>query len=100
VDKYELEFLRLFYISAMTAPFSEVFARLLLQHGGDPNSRSADGLTPVHVAVIWGREETLQILLNHGGKNMNANVFLLVNTAFPNYFFINPRLIFMQRNKK
>ncbi|KAG5881390.1 hypothetical protein JTB14_012006 [Gonioctena quinquepunctata] len=40
---------------------------LILQHGGNPNVRSDDSLTPVHIAAAWGRLEVLQLLLNCGG---------------------------------
>ncbi|KAK3610226.1 hypothetical protein CHS0354_022280 [Potamilus streckersoni] len=40
---------------------------LLLQYGGDPNIRSSDGTTPVHVAAIWGEENCLKLLLANGG---------------------------------
>ena len=52
----------------MTSPFGEVFIKLLLRHGGDANAISADGQTPVHTAVIFGREENLAILMRNGGK--------------------------------
>ena len=53
----------------MTSPFGEVFIKLLLRHGGDTNAISADGQTPVHTAVIFGREENLAILMRNGGKS-------------------------------
>lgn len=35
--------------------------------GGNPNVRSNEGLTPVHVASIWGRCRMLELLLAYGG---------------------------------
>ncbi|XP_063241826.1 ankyrin repeat and LEM domain-containing protein 1-like isoform X2 [Bacillus rossius redtenbacheri] len=42
-------------------------AKLFLQYGGDPNVRSVEGLTPVHVAAVWGQVATLYLLLVNGG---------------------------------
>ncbi|KAM4709573.1 ankyrin repeat and LEM domain-containing protein 1 [Discoglossus pictus] len=40
---------------------------LILQFGGDPNVRSMEELTPVHVAASWGCYKTLVFLLRKGG---------------------------------
>ncbi|MEE6487966.1 hypothetical protein FKM82_015097 [Ascaphus truei] len=40
---------------------------LLLQQGGNPNVRSIEELTPVHVAASWGCYKTLVFLLRKGG---------------------------------
>ncbi|XP_075719290.1 ankyrin repeat and LEM domain-containing protein 1 [Rhinoderma darwinii] len=40
---------------------------LILQHGGNPNVRSTDDLTPVHVAASWGCCKALVFLLRKGG---------------------------------
>ncbi|XP_015114641.1 uncharacterized protein LOC107039511 [Diachasma alloeum] len=47
--------------------FAEDVTRLFLRHGGDPNVRSIDGMTPVHVAAAWGRVKVLELLLANGG---------------------------------
>lgn len=47
--------------------FAEEVTKLFLRHGGDPNVRSVDGLTPVHVAAAWGRVPVLELLLANGG---------------------------------
>ncbi|KAG7196726.1 hypothetical protein KM043_016064 [Ampulex compressa] len=47
--------------------FAEKVTKLFLRHGGDPNVRSIDGLTPVHVAAAWGRCGILELLLVNGG---------------------------------
>ncbi|XP_076234753.1 uncharacterized protein LOC143179420 [Calliopsis andreniformis] len=47
--------------------FAEEVTKLFLRHGGNPNVRSADGLTPVHVAAAWGRVTVLELLLANGG---------------------------------
>ncbi|XP_056426295.1 ankyrin repeat and LEM domain-containing protein 1 isoform X3 [Hyla sarda] len=41
---------------------------LILQHGGNPNVRSTDDLTPVHVAASWGCCKALIFLLRKGGN--------------------------------
>nr|XP_022913973.1 ankyrin repeat and LEM domain-containing protein 1 [Onthophagus taurus] len=50
---------------------SESFAlqvtALIIQHGGDPNVKSDEGLTPVHIAAAWGRLNILDLLLKCGG---------------------------------
>ncbi|XP_043263232.1 uncharacterized protein LOC122403659 [Colletes gigas] len=47
--------------------FAEEVTKLFLRHGGDPNIRSVDGLTPVHLAAAWGRVTVLELLLANGG---------------------------------
>ncbi|KAL1502110.1 hypothetical protein ABEB36_007303 [Hypothenemus hampei] len=39
----------------------------ILQNGGDPNVRSDEGITPVHIAAAWGRSAILDVLLKNGG---------------------------------
>ncbi|XP_033729674.1 ankyrin repeat and LEM domain-containing protein 1-like [Pecten maximus] len=41
--------------------------KLLLSYGGDPNIRSVDGTTPMHVAATWGDQDSLRMLLTNGG---------------------------------
>ncbi|KAK0158114.1 hypothetical protein PV328_009159 [Microctonus aethiopoides] len=48
--------------------FSEKVVKLFLYHGGNPNVKSCDGITPVHVAAAWGRIEVLELLLTNGGN--------------------------------
>ncbi|XP_075060781.1 ankyrin repeat and LEM domain-containing protein 1 [Mixophyes fleayi] len=40
---------------------------MILQQGGDPNVRSMEALTPVHVAASWGCCKALIFLLRKGG---------------------------------
>ncbi|XP_076652345.1 uncharacterized protein LOC143358786 [Halictus rubicundus] len=47
--------------------FAEEVTKLFLRHGGNPNVKSIDGLTPVHVAAAWGRVAVLELLLANGG---------------------------------
>ncbi|KAL7396154.1 hypothetical protein ABVT39_001220 [Epinephelus coioides] len=41
--------------------------KMLLQYGADPNIRS-EGLTPLHVAALWGCYQNLKLLLINGGN--------------------------------
>ncbi|XP_038184029.1 ankyrin repeat and LEM domain-containing protein 1 [Arvicola amphibius] len=41
--------------------------RILLLRGADPNARSTEALTPVHVAAVWGCRGALELLLSRGG---------------------------------
>ncbi|KAK3907109.1 Ankyrin repeat and LEM domain-containing protein 1 [Frankliniella fusca] len=54
-------------IGCECAHFAEETTRIFLQRNGDPNIRSEDGLTPVHVAAVWGRTNLLMLLLSCGG---------------------------------
>ncbi|OXU25275.1 hypothetical protein TSAR_016378 [Trichomalopsis sarcophagae] len=47
--------------------FAEEVTKLFLRHGGNPNVKSIDGMTPVHVAAAWGRAKILDLLLANGG---------------------------------
>ncbi|EDO36683.1 predicted protein [Nematostella vectensis] len=53
---------------AMTSSLGYHLTRLFLDAGADPNVRSVDGLTPVHVAAMWGKKECLKLLLSRGGN--------------------------------
>ena len=44
----------------------EILEHVLL-HGGDPNGRSPEGLTPVHIASSWGFVSVLRTLVRYGG---------------------------------
>ncbi|KAF3835224.1 hypothetical protein F7725_027782 [Dissostichus mawsoni] len=42
--------------------------KMLLEYGADPNTRSPDGLTPLHIAALWGCSQNLKLLLINGGN--------------------------------
>ncbi|XP_065363161.1 uncharacterized protein LOC135956555 [Calliphora vicina] len=39
-----------------------------LDMGADPNCRSEDNMTPLHVAAMYGKEEIVRLLLQHGAE--------------------------------
>ncbi|XP_046545741.1 LOW QUALITY PROTEIN: uncharacterized protein LOC124255839 [Haliotis rubra] len=51
----------------MAAGLSAEALRLLLEYDGDPNVRSIEGLTPLHIAATWGELDSVKILLFNGG---------------------------------
>ncbi|CAG5029727.1 unnamed protein product [Parnassius apollo] len=46
---------------------SKECTEIILKCGGDPNLRNDDGVTPVHIAAIWGRVDNLKLLIGCGG---------------------------------
>ncbi|CAG9795581.1 unnamed protein product [Diatraea saccharalis] len=46
---------------------SRICTELILKSGGDPNLCNDDGVTPVHIAAIWGRVDNLKLLIGCGG---------------------------------
>ena len=53
----------------LDSPLNLRFTRLLLDYGGNPNVPSTEGLTPIHVAIMWERINCLKILFNRGGNH-------------------------------
>ncbi|XP_035504041.2 ankyrin repeat and LEM domain-containing protein 1 [Scophthalmus maximus] len=41
--------------------------KTLLQFRADPNTRTSEGLTPLHIAALWGCFQNLKMLLMNGG---------------------------------
>ncbi|XP_073835398.1 uncharacterized protein [Musca autumnalis] len=39
-----------------------------LDMGADPNCKSEDGMTPLHVASMYGKVEIVRLLLQHGAE--------------------------------
>jgi cytohesin len=48
-------------------------ARLLLERGADVDARKKDKTTPLHSAILWGRLEIAQVLLDHGANATAEN---------------------------
>ncbi|XP_045452485.1 ankyrin repeat and LEM domain-containing protein 1-like [Melitaea cinxia] len=46
---------------------SKKCTEIILKHGGDPNLSNDDGVTPVHIAAIWGKVDNMKLLLGCGG---------------------------------
>ncbi|XP_025837623.1 uncharacterized protein LOC108735333 isoform X1 [Agrilus planipennis] len=55
-------------IGSNNEDFAKTVVKLILQHGGNPNIQSDDGLTPLHIAVAWGHYEITELLLHCGGN--------------------------------
>ncbi|CAL1592536.1 unnamed protein product [Knipowitschia caucasica] len=48
--------------------------KLMLQHGVNPNIKTSDGLTPLHIAAVWGCFQNVKLLLTNGGDpNLTDN---------------------------
>lgn len=43
-------------------------AKILLEHGADPNSRTDAGVTPLHAAAEYGHGRIVELLLVHGAE--------------------------------
>uniref|UniRef100_A0A8C4W317 Ankyrin repeat and LEM domain containing 1 n=1 Tax=Gopherus evgoodei TaxID=1825980 RepID=A0A8C4W317_9SAUR len=53
--------------------------KLILQYGGNPNARSVEELTPLHVAASWGCYKCLKLLLRNGGDpNLEDQVRIIM----------------------
>lgn len=48
-------------------PFRLAIVEILLENHGNPNVKSSEGVTPIHVAASWGFLSTLKLLVLHGG---------------------------------
>uniref|UniRef100_A0A3Q4B155 LEM domain-containing protein n=1 Tax=Mola mola TaxID=94237 RepID=A0A3Q4B155_MOLML len=42
--------------------------KMLLQYGANPNIKSSEGLTPLHITALWGCYQNLKLLLMNGGN--------------------------------
>ena len=66
----------------MGTPYGKLFTQLFLDHGCDPNvTSSPQHLTPLHVAVIYGQEDTLKILVNAGGM-VDLLIYSIIYSVF------------------
>jgi ankyrin len=60
-----------FYLSEDTQQRSIESLKLLIQAGGDINSKDSRGLTPLHEAARWGWNDVVQFLVENGA-DLNA----------------------------
>lgn len=51
-----------------SAGLHESTTRLLLDYGADPNIKTVDGLTPLHIAASWGQLSIVKLLLEKGAN--------------------------------
>jgi ankyrin repeat protein len=54
-----------------TDEIKEFMVKLLLDHKADPNATSKLGETPLHLAIVAGREDAVELLLSNGA-DVNA----------------------------
>ncbi|XP_065676267.1 uncharacterized protein LOC136092298 isoform X2 [Hydra vulgaris] len=54
--------------AGIPSPLGCVFTQLCLDHGADPNLKSCDGMTPLHIATTGNLAETIKLLLKAGGS--------------------------------
>lgn len=40
----------------------------MLHHGANPNIKTPTGLSPLHIAAMWGRYQTINVLLDNGAE--------------------------------
>uniref|UniRef100_A0A1B6MB33 LEM domain-containing protein n=1 Tax=Graphocephala atropunctata TaxID=36148 RepID=A0A1B6MB33_9HEMI len=64
-----------FVVANESTTFAVQATNICLQHGADPNVRSEDGLTPVHLAAMWGCADVLRVLLAKGGDPWLVDCF-------------------------
>ena len=50
----------------LAANASPAVLELLLQSEAEVNQQNEDGITPLHVAAMWGNSEAVRLLLDYG----------------------------------
>ncbi len=48
--------------AGLQLPMGYFFTKLLVDHGADANIKTSDGVTPVQLASMWRRSETLRYI--------------------------------------
>lgn len=50
----------------LAANASSAILELLLQHSAEVNQQNDEGISPLHVAAMWGNAEAVRLLLDYG----------------------------------
>jgi len=52
--------------AVLESPSGPEIVTRMLYYGADPNIKTPTGLSPLHIAAMWGRFETINVLLDNG----------------------------------
>lgn len=52
--------------AVLEPPIGPEIVTRMLHHGADPNIKTPTGLSPLHIAAMWGRYQTINVLLDNG----------------------------------
>ena len=63
-------------LSLYWSPATMALARLLLEHGADPNAKERHGAVPLHECVITNNVESVKLLLEFGVMRLFSLLFL------------------------
>ena len=63
-------------LSLYWSPATMALARLLLEHGADPNAKTRHGAVPLHECVITNNVESVKLLLEFGVMCLFSLLFL------------------------
>ena len=54
--------------AVLEPPMGPEIVTRMLHHGADPNIKTPTGLSPLHIAAMWGRYQTINVLLDNGAN--------------------------------